>query len=944
MDTQLNSSKSLVFPKYCKGIEGGAKNIIPGIFELEEGSMNHLIELLIRDSEEIEYLVDTSNHLSEVGTLFSKLHWLRIESMRHLGALYHGCLPASGHFAKLEDLYISDCPKLTCLFTVAVAQNLAQLEKLEMLSCPSLRHILTDDNREEISTDDHSHRLLFPKLKKLHVRECSKLEYIIPITFAQGLVQLECLEIVCNQELKYVFRQCTHRDQVAGQSENELKTELSALEELTLINLPNINSICPEDCYLTWPSLRQFSLQNCPEFFMVSINTCMALHNNLIINEASHLTVKNIKVRVNNSELEGIFQLAGLPIDEEQDPLKSCLETLYLENLPQLRYICKSDVESTSLQFQNLQQMEVSGCRRLKSIFSSCMAGDLPQLKELKIENCNQLDHIIEDMGTAIPSGAMHSDHSSKTDEGETSMAIEKKLVSIIIENSSKIEGIFYLKGFPVNGQQVTSWLEDLKLVNLPELMHIWMGAKHFVRLQHLHKLHICNCPKLKAIFSASILRILPLLKILVVEQCEKLEQIIEDNDENENVQNPQSPKVCFSQLKFLCVTHCNNLKHLFYISNSYEFPELEYLILNQDSCLVQVFKAEPGVKEGRVEVLFPKLKHVMLTQLPNLNNICQGIEFQTLTNLLVHNCPKLSLTPSTAVQDMLQTSDPESMDEPCLMNQQKPLGESSGISLSQTETDTDKGSEGHPIDSEDFVANDLTLIGLFQSQEEYSEGQIPTPSPCVSKVAAEHPSTKDNLVAKALVDLEESLKMPLKDIASSEANSLHLLTALNFLSHLPLEDIALTDGLKAIIESMHKEFLSILCSFKQAFATMDKCAMTEAHQNEVASTLASKISKAKDFLDEAQQKEAILKEQIIQLKKEIKGREADLSLLQEEKKKCIEETIRYKKEFENVSKDETQMVEDQRKARQELFEIDYKWSALCSQFQHNRIVAGNQS
>ncbi|KAJ1415552.1 P-loop containing nucleoside triphosphate hydrolase [Sesbania bispinosa] len=1011
------------------GIEGDAKNIIPGIFELEEGSMNHLIELLIRDSEEIEYLVDTSNHLSEL----------------------------------------------------RFAQNLAQLEKLEILSCPSLRHILTDDNREEISTDDHSHR------------------------------------------------QCTHRDQVAGQSENELKTELSALEELTLINLPNINSICPEDCYLTWPSLRQFSLQNCPEFFMVSINTCMALHNNQIINEASHLTVKNIKeVRVNNCELEGIFQLAGLPIDEEQDPLKSCLETLYLENLPQLRRPTSTKrtedrncnqldhiIEdmgtaipsaSTAKTLTTLEELTIQNCHGLKHLLSYGKAQQnkkedivqndhdlympmFPSLKRLSIMRCHLLQYILpisfarglvkleaieitetpelryvfgqnirsshqyqnkfqielpvlekvtlystpnmiaicpenchatcsslqllvmNEGGLSInnlmvDSGAMHSDHSSKTDEGETSMAIEKKLVSIIIENSSKIEGIFYLKGFPVNGQQVTSWLEDLKLVNLPELMHIWMGAKHFVRLQHLHKLHIYNCPKLKAIFSASILRILPLLKILVVEQCEKLEQIIEDEEENDNVQNPQSPKVCFSQLKFLCVTHCNNLKHLFYISNSYEFPELEYLILNQDSCLVQVFKAEPGVKEGRVEVLFPKLKHVMLTHLPSLNNICQGIEFQTLTNLLVHNCPKLSLTPSTTVQDMLQTSDPdkeiefylrphlydisgiirnghkflaskkennetrdlesqeqklppiplpnlteelvgtqsESMDEPCLMNQQKPLGESSGISLSQTETDTDKGSEGHPIDSEDFVATDLTFIGLFQSLEEYSEGQIPTPSPCVSKLAAEHPSTKDNLVAKALADLEESLKMPLKDIANSEANSLHLLTALNFLSHLPLEDIALTEGLKAIIESMHKEFPSILCSFKQAFATMDKCAMTEAHQNEVVSTLASKISKAKDFLDEAQQKEAILKEQIIRLKKEIKDREADLSLLQEEKKKCIEETIKYKKEFENVSKDKTQMVEDQRKARQELFEVDYKWSALCSQFQHNGIVAGNQS
>jgi hypothetical protein len=130
----------------------------------------------------------------------------------------------------------------------------------------------------------------------------------------------------------------------------------------------------------------------------------MALYNNPIISEASHPTVQNIKeVRVNNCELEGIFQLAGLPIDGEKDQLMSCLEMLYLENLPQLRYVCKSKV--TNIQFQNLQQMEICGCRRLKCIFSSCMVGGLPQLKALKIEKCNQLDQIVEDIGTAIPLG-----------------------------------------------------------------------------------------------------------------------------------------------------------------------------------------------------------------------------------------------------------------------------------------------------------------------------------------------------------------------------------------------------------------------------------------------------------------------------------------------------------------------------------------------------------
>lgn len=96
------------------------------------------------------------------------------------------------------------------------------------------------------------------------------------------------------------------------------------------------------------------------------------------------------------------------------------------------------------------------------------------------------------------------------------------------------------------------------------------------------------------------------------------------------------------------------------------------------------------------------------------------------------------------------------------------------------------------------------------------------------------------------------------------------------------------------MIYSKRKEFPSILYSIKQAFAINDEKAVLEAHRNKVATT--SKISAAEHFMDEAQQKEAILNEHVIRLKKEIKDCESDLPSLQDDKKKCIAETIGYKK------------------------------------------------
>jgi len=140
----------------------------------------------------------------------------------------------------------------------------------------------------------------------------------------------------------------------------------------------------------------------------------------------------------------------------------------------------------------------------------------------------------------------------------------------------------------------------------------------------------------------------------------------------------------------------------------------------------------------------------------------------------------------------------------------------------------------------------------------------------------------------------------------------------------------------------MHQEFPSILCSFKQGFATTDKLSALEASRNEEAITLVSKISEADNFYDEAQLKEVALKEQIIRLKEEIKVCEAAFSSLEEEKNKCIAETIGYKMELENVRKDKSQMVEDQRKVREELLEVAYEWSVLCSQYEHNRMATRN--
>ncbi|XP_028758774.1 uncharacterized protein LOC114717744 [Neltuma alba] len=236
----------------------------------------------------------------------------------------------------------------------------------------------------------------------------------------------------------------------------------------------------------------------------------------------------------------------------------------------------------------------------------------------------------------------------------------------------------------------------------------------------------------------------------------------------------------------------------------------------------------------------------------------------------------------------------------------------------------------------------DDDLINMLQSMEDDYSGKTPTSSSVPTAAAA----AKDELVAKALSDLEDYLKMPLKDIATSEDYILRLQTALNFLSRLSLEDEALSHEVMAIIKSMHKELPNILLSFKQAFATVNKFAELEerdkrikeelTQRKEVATALVSKMSETQKFMDEAEENEARLKEQISRLEKVKKDCEAELFSLQEQKRKHIVETVEFKKEFETVRKEKSEMAEDERKSRQQLFQVDHKWSVLGSQFEQN--------
>jgi len=207
---------------FVANIQGGAKNIIPDIFQIEGGSLDELKMFEVRDSEEIECLIETSNHLSEVVTLFSKLHTLKMNNMKNLRALWHYFQPANGSFENLEKLYISDCPLLTSLFTYVVARCLVQLKILYISGCDGLKHILADDEKTEKSQGEFAtgHPIqIFQNLQEVEIYRCKELKDIFSTSVVRGLAQLKELKIrECNMLIQ-IFGDI---DPLAYQDEKEL--------------------------------------------------------------------------------------------------------------------------------------------------------------------------------------------------------------------------------------------------------------------------------------------------------------------------------------------------------------------------------------------------------------------------------------------------------------------------------------------------------------------------------------------------------------------------------------------------------------------------------------------------------------------------------------------------------------------------------------------------
>nr|KJB62793.1 hypothetical protein B456_009G436600 [Gossypium raimondii] len=451
---------------------------------------------------------------------------------------------------KLRVLRIKDCESLKYISTNTLIQS---LESVFIVKCHQLIQIYNMEQNivlPERGSQNDSSLCCWPKLRILRIEFCRNLKYVCANTWTQGLQSLESVYIRHCSQLIQVFNmeQNKHgQDIVLPElgSQNHCWTKLKTLriedcqllkylfantlsqgfpllESIYLKNCPQLlqvfssteeRDVIDDHILLNVPFLKNLEVSNCPQI------SCFILQAQLIedlvlSNVGNSRQLCNTDVPVLNEgcivvgNQEEVFQVQG-------GYSFSTIKLLELRNLFEVRVIWNDFAQIVTL--ENLTTLTLSGCNKLRYIFSPMMARSLSHLVDLFIEWCEEIERLI----------LAKDQVSSSSSNGDTSLQpmsfpnlkriivincknlnslfpfgfvpVLLKLETLIVTRNSKLEQVFELEEkVEVVAEEEMKFdkLEWLSLEKLPGLIHFCPKGYHFV-FPAMIELEVRDCPKL---------------------------------------------------------------------------------------------------------------------------------------------------------------------------------------------------------------------------------------------------------------------------------------------------------------------------------------------------------------------------------------------------------------------------------------------------------------
>nr|POE48499.1 hypothetical protein CFP56_67172 [Quercus suber] len=183
----------------------------------------------------------------------------------------------------------------------------------------------------------------------------------------------------------YVEQSCSEQCLIPLAAEGIPNTPVfEKLQELHIHNMESVKEIC----------VGQLPPGSFEKLKFLEVQQCSYLENSLLHSNMIQ-RLNNLEIlKVTGNSIKEVFEFEGL---EEGRCYLERLKELRLDNLSQLASIWKGPCQLAD--FRNVKTVIVIKCNKLKFLFSPSMSQGLLQLEELWVEDCSDLDEIIQKDG-----------------------------------------------------------------------------------------------------------------------------------------------------------------------------------------------------------------------------------------------------------------------------------------------------------------------------------------------------------------------------------------------------------------------------------------------------------------------------------------------------------------------------------------------------------------
>ncbi|EOY11234.1 NB-ARC domain-containing disease resistance protein, putative [Theobroma cacao] len=532
----------------------------------------------------------------------------------------------SDYSQNLTSLSIQNCHNLKHILSFSVSRTLAHLKSFEIKGCKCLKEIISTEDIEEdmmsqaflklellglrdlpnLTRFCHGSKFEFPLLKELIIGDCPAFEAFFSKSIVVTFPNLKELILERNGIMKEIWRGQFRAEchEVKG------RIAFTLLKCLKLSDLPTLASFCSGDQIFEFPTLEKMIVRECPKMKIF----CQG--------DLSTSQLQKVKLSEFEDEEKGWWE------GDLNNTIKRMFEekvgycNLRLSDTSELMEIWSRNPQEI-LSFKYLEKLEVSDCSTLRCLFTLSMALSLPQLREMEVKSCTEMEHIIIEEGP-------HKQVSNKI--------VFPVLRSIALKSCADLASFY-------QGSKMLEFpsLERVKVVGCSQMFAF---ASAFSREQRREMIDDGgNTTRLSkgiadAVFFDNMVAF-PSLYYLVMEGMGELRKIWDDKVTMNS----------FCNLQYLMVKDCERLSNIFPLNMVERLQKLNQLnIVNCDS-LEEIIEPQ-GLKSNESHAA--TVTELRLSELPELTHLSKeeiplGEVIFQLEILKVLRCGKLkSLVPSS--------------------------------------------------------------------------------------------------------------------------------------------------------------------------------------------------------------------------------------------------------------------------------------------------------